>query len=141
MIESIETESFGRPKDDLEEFVGVTANYRPPELWRQKVTMFTKCFAVDVWSFGCTMLELFRGKFLMKGKTLKDFEASVQKWVHSWHSASSHPAILAVPSQLRSVAWWCCAPDVWARPQMQCEVTTRSQQLPRIAIGRHGQRL
>ena len=62
---SVETDDAGAPVGEFSH-AGVTAIYRPWELWMRPISRSTNCFAVDAWSFGCVMAEVFIGKALFQ---------------------------------------------------------------------------
>ena len=49
----------GALADDIKPFTAVTAKYRPPELWKSKLSKDITRWRVDAWSFGATMVEIF----------------------------------------------------------------------------------
>ena len=59
----------GAPADDIEPFTAVTANYRPPELWKSQMSKAMTCWPVDVWCFGATMVEIVASTMLLPGNT------------------------------------------------------------------------
>lgn len=127
---SIVTKTDGTPLDKFEH-AGVTALYRPPELWAGAIKTSTCCYAVDAWSFGCVMAEIFNGKPLMGlGQTTAHIRAAVIHWSTSWTRNQPTRHLALIPAHLRCLVWWCCAPEPGRRPQIRGEVRTVAISLP-----------
>ena len=126
---ALEVQANGRPKAHVP-FVGVTANYRPPELWQDRVTATTVCTPIDVWSFGCTVVEIYSGKMFMPGESASNVKAQVDTWTNTWNRRMAHWGVLAVPSHLRNVVWYSCAPSSSARAKMNSDVVSWARTLP-----------
>ena len=109
----------GAPADDIEPFTAVTANYRPPELWKRQMSKAMTCWPVDVWCFGATMVEIFASTMLLPGNTKDHILSAMQQWVRGWNTKAGHPSLVAIPKHLRNVAWFCCAPEASVRPKME----------------------
>lgn len=124
----------GTPVNDIQPFNAVTANYRPPELWKSKVTNDTVCAAIDVWCFGCTMIEVYAQQMLMPGSSQKQILAAVELWVRDWHNKTGHACLIDIPKHLRNVAWFCMAPEPSFRPKMQGNVADWALSLPRCPM-------
>jgi serine/threonine protein kinase len=115
---------------EIEPFNAVTANYRPPELWKGMVTSKTVCWPIDVWSFGCTMVEVYAGEMLMHGQTDRRILPTVELWVDEWSRKCGRSTLIGVPSHLRNVAWFCCAPKPINRPRMSGDLVAWALRLP-----------
>ena len=120
----------GTPADDFEPFTAVTPNYRPPELWKTKMSKAMTCWPVDVWSFGVTMVEIFASTMLLPGKTKEHIWSALQQWVRAWNTKTGHPSLVAIPKHLRNVAWYCCAPEARVRPKMKQDIIGWAYSLP-----------
>ena len=120
----------GTPRDDITPFSAVTASYRPPELWHTPVTKETNCYPVDVWSFGVTAIEILSRQMLFIGASKQKVYAQVESWMQLWRNKTGHEAIIAVPSHLRNVIWFCCAPEPALRPPMNGDIKDWALRLP-----------
>ena len=127
---SIVTKGDGTPLEGTEH-AGVTALYRPPELWTGAIKTSTICHAVDVWSFGCMLAEIFNGKPLMGfGESNSHIRAAVVGWSTAWTRKQPTRLLVLIPAHLRCLVWWCCAPDPGRRPQIRGDVCTLAKSLP-----------
>ena len=84
---SVEIDEHGKPLQPRSH-AGVTAPYRPPELWVAPLKLGSKCRAVDAWSFGCVIAEVFSGTplFYKAGESAAQIRQRVDRWcVVSWY--------------------------------------------------------
>ena len=101
---------------------GVTAQYRPPELWAHKLSDTSNCPAVDTWGFGCTVAEIFLGGPLMKAADIIGVRAAIKAWVNCWRRENPPGPMHRIPFEMRPIVWWCLAPNPQDRPAVQKDV-------------------
>lgn len=132
---TLETDDSGTCVNKSPPQMVVTELYRCPELW-QRCDETTLRRAVDVWSFGCVMLEVFSGTPLMwrKSGTRSSTLDSIAQWCCAWQAKDlrSWPCreLVWVPAHWRNVVWWCCAPQAERRPKVQKDVAGMANMLP-----------
>lgn len=135
---TLETDDRGACVETSPPAMAVTAPYRCPELWL-RCDASTISRAVDVWSFGCVMVEVFSGEPLM-GKGKQNWRSSVQQWCTAWNSNDVRlwpcRELVCLPGHWRNVVWWCCAPQAHLRPDVKRDVAAMASMLPPIPTGR-----
>ena len=119
---SLKWKDDGKPANEITPFLATTPNYRPPELFNKHLSNDTMLWPVDVWSFGVIMVEIYSGKVLFTGQRNQHIQEAVKNWTSCWKSKAGHADLIAVPSHLRNVVWFCCSPEPTARPHMQGDV-------------------
>ena len=127
---SLKLQEDGKPAENIAPFVGVTPNYRPPELWAKQVSNDTLCKPVDVWSFGVIVVEIYSQRMLFEGDCEHSIRTRLNEWKYSWMKKHGRAQIAKVPPHLRNVVWFCWSPEPALRPRMQEDVTTWGSQLP-----------
>ena len=127
---SVETNDVGLPAGKFEH-AGVTALYRPLELWVHPLRDSTNCFAVDAWSFGCVMAEVFSERTLFPATQSDDAVLrAVKQWAVAWRKNEPVKELVHVPPELRCVVWRCCAPEALNRPRVQADLRAMAALLP-----------
>ena len=108
----------------------------PPAGWAGAIKTSTMCHAVDVWSFGCMMAEIFNGKPLMGvGETNAHICAAVVAWSTAWTWKQPSRQLFLIPAHLRCLLWWCCAPEPGRRPRIRGDVRALAMSLVAVSHG------
>ena len=128
---SVQTDPHGKPVQPSSH-AGVTAPYRPPELWAAPLRLGSKCRAVDAWSFGCVIAEVFSGTplFWKVGESTSHIRQRVDRWCVSWHTKQLMVDLVHCPHSLRTLVWWLCAPQPGRRPEIVGDMQRLSRSLP-----------
>ena len=127
---SLELKADGTPVDNIAPHCAVTPNYRPPELWTGLLTKHSQCKAVDVWSFGVAVTEVYGGgQLLFSGKQEERIHKAITEWSTSWINKRGNALLVNVPSDVRNVVWFCCSPDPTRRPPMCKDLAAWGQSL------------
>ena len=127
----MQTDPHGKPVQPSSH-VGVTAPYRPPELWAAPLRLGSKCRAVDAWSFGCVIAEVFSGTplFWKVGESTSHIRQRVDRWCVSWHTKQLMVDLVHCPHSLRTLVWWLYAPQPGRRPEIVGDMQRLSRSLP-----------